>query len=196
MSITNADFSRATAGVGPTSAITTVVNAINAGGGGGIPTSTITGANQIVYGTAADTPAALSVSASRIVGRKASGNLTGMTGTETVSLLPAATNAANGVATAAQITALEGLVAGLQGVETLTAAGAFSVAVGVTFLEPAAPATFTFPNGTKGQIKLIMQNNTNASTLPGPATMTAVGDFVLAVYNGSTWMPLASKFTP
>jgi hypothetical protein len=47
-------------------------------------------ANTILAATTDDTPAALTVGASTIVGRKASGNIAAMTGTETAALFPAA----------------------------------------------------------------------------------------------------------
>ncbi|HSO89263.1 MAG TPA: hypothetical protein VLQ91_22105, partial [Draconibacterium sp.] len=52
-----------------------------------IPKGTITAADQIVYGTAASTPAALSVGASTFVGRKATGNIAAMSVAEASTLL-------------------------------------------------------------------------------------------------------------
>lgn len=107
----------------------------------------------------------------------------------------AATNAVSGSASAAQITALEGLQKGLPTVETI-ATGAISVSTAVTFLEPTAPRTFTFAAGTKGQTKLIMLNTAFAATLPGPVVLTAVGDNLSLLYNGSDWQVIASTITP
>ena len=161
---------------------------------GGIPPSTLT-ANSILKADTNATPVKLTVSASRIVGRKASGGIVGLTGTETVEILPSATTSVAGVATAAQITALTNLGLGLAEVETITS-GAISVATGVTFLEPTTPQTFTLAAGTKGQVKLVFQNTANASTLGGGTVLTVVGDFLLMVYNGSSWLPLAKQITP
>lgn len=55
-------------------------------------------ANTILAATTDDTPAALTIAASRIVGRKASGNIAAMTGAETTDLLRAASTTATGVA--------------------------------------------------------------------------------------------------
>ena len=59
-----------------------------------IPKGTITAADQIVYGTAASTPAALTVGASTFVGRKATGNLSAMSVAEASTLLGLGTMAA------------------------------------------------------------------------------------------------------
>ena len=59
-----------------------------------IPKGTITGADQIVYGTGASTPAALTVGASTFVGRKATGNLSAMSVAEASTLLGLGTMAA------------------------------------------------------------------------------------------------------
>jgi hypothetical protein len=59
-----------------------------------IPKGTITGADQIVYGTGANTPAALAVGASTFVGRKAAGNLSAMSVAEASTLLGLGTMAA------------------------------------------------------------------------------------------------------
>jgi hypothetical protein len=59
-----------------------------------IPKGTITAADQIVYGTAANTPAALAVGASTFVGRKASGGLAAMSVAEASTLLGLGTMAA------------------------------------------------------------------------------------------------------
>ncbi len=59
-----------------------------------IPKGTITGADQIVYGTGANTPAALTVGASTFVGRKATGNLAAMSVAEASTLLGLGTMAA------------------------------------------------------------------------------------------------------
>ena len=59
-----------------------------------IPKGTITAADQIVYGTGASTPAALTVGASTFVGRKATGNLAAMTVAEATTLLGLGTMAA------------------------------------------------------------------------------------------------------
>jgi len=107
----------------------------------------------------------------------------------------AATNAVSGSASAAQITALEGLQKGLPTIETKTS-GAISVSTAITFLEPTTPTTFTFAAGTKGQTKLIMLNTANAATLPGPVVLTAIGDNLSLLYNGSDWQVIASTITP
>jgi hypothetical protein len=107
----------------------------------------------------------------------------------------AATNAVSGSASAAQITALEGLQKGLPTIETKTS-GAISVSTAITFLEPTTPTTFTFAAGTKGQTKLIMLNTANAATLPGPVVLTAIGDNLSLLYNGSGWQVIASTITP
>jgi len=59
-----------------------------------IPKGTITAADQIVYGTGASTPAALTVGASTFVGRKATGNLSAMSVAEASTLLGLGTMAA------------------------------------------------------------------------------------------------------
>lgn len=107
----------------------------------------------------------------------------------------AATNAVSGSASAAQITALENLQKGLGSTETI-ATGAISVATATTFLEPTAPRTYTFAAGTKGQRKLIMLNTAFAATLPGPVVLTAIGDYLDLLYNGSDWQPVGSQITP
>ena len=106
-----------------------------------------------------------------------------------------ATTSVSGAATAAQITALTNLGKGLPTLETITS-GAISVATAVTFLEPTSPQTFTLAAGTKGQTKLIMLNTAFAATLPGPTVLTAVGDNIFLLYNGTAWMPIATTATP
>lgn len=53
--------------------------------------NTVADANSVLYAVTDDTPAALAVAASRVVGRKASGDVSAMTGAETLAILfPAA----------------------------------------------------------------------------------------------------------
>lgn len=54
-------------------------------------------AHSILYATTDDTPVALTVGASTIVGRKASGNIVALTGAEAAALLPTASDTASGV---------------------------------------------------------------------------------------------------
>jgi hypothetical protein len=175
-----------------------VATAINNGGGNAVLKADYT-ANTVLAATTSATPVALTVAASRIVGRKASGSIAAMTGTETVALLPHATNAAEGVATAAQITALEGLQKGLGAVDTV-ASGACSVSTVVTFLNPAAPATLTLAAGSNGQIKTMVLVAAFATTITGVSgwTGTVSGDYVRAVYStvAGAWVVLDSRATP
>ena len=111
----------------------------------------------------------------------------------------AATNAVSGSASAAQITALEGLQHGLAAVDTI-ATGAASVSTGVTFLNPAGDVTFTLANGTNGQIKTFMLVASHTVTITGVSGWTgkAAGDYVRAVYStlAGGWGVLDSRATP
>lgn len=96
-----------------------------------------------------------------------------------------ASNAHSGLATAAQITALEGLQKGLPTVETVTGSTALSLSAGVSFLNPSGTATYTLAAGANGQEKLIVLLSTHAVTvteIPGWTGGTA-GDYVRVVYS-------------
>lgn len=202
MSITSAQFRSATAGVGDSTSVSAVVAAINTGGG--IDPATLT-ANSVMYAVTNATPAALSVGVSRIVGRKASGNIAAMTGAETVALLSPATNSANGVATAAQITALEAattsvgtLKAGIGAAPDSPATGALSLTTATSFLVPAGDTTFSLAAGTLGQHKWAVMGASHIVTITNVSgwTGTAAGDYVHACYTGGGWIALDSRATP
>ena len=63
-------------------AITALISTAQATANNAIPKATITAADQVVIGSAASTPAALQVTASTIVGRKATGTIAALTGAE------------------------------------------------------------------------------------------------------------------
>lgn len=172
MAITNADFSRATAGVGPSSAVTTVVNAINSGGG--VPTSR-------TISTTAPLAGGGDLSANRTL------------------TITAATNAAPGAATAVQITALEGLQKGLPTVDSAVS-GAISLTAATTFLAPTTTTAFTLAAGTNGQQKLIVLTAAQSTTITGISGWvgTAPGDYIRLLYfsGASMWITLDSRTTP
>lgn len=58
---------------------------------------TLADANSVLYAVTNDTPAALAVAASRVVGRKSTGNVVALTGAEVTALLDVASDSAKGV---------------------------------------------------------------------------------------------------
>lgn len=98
----------------------------------------------------------------------------------------AATNAVSGSASAAQITALEGVQKGLPTIETKTTAAALSLSAGVSFLNPSGTTTYTLAAGANGQTKFIQLVATQSATVTGIGagwTGGTAGDWVHVVYS-------------
>ena len=117
-------------------------------------------AHTILYAVSDDTPAALAVAASRIVGRKASGNIAAMTGAETLALLTGANLDVGGFDVRGATVTADGLTSG-----RVVVAGASGVLSG--------DSDFTFSVDTLTVTKL------GATTLTG--TLTGGGNDITGV---------------
>lgn len=124
-------------------------------------------ANTMLYATTDDTPAALTVAASRIVGRKATGDIAAMTAAETKTLLALASGDLSDFAEAVD-DRVDALVTDGSGIETTydDSGGTLTVAKGAVTINAQTGTSYTLVLADKA--KFVTMSNASASTLTVP----------------------------